>query len=212
MNRPLLHPGYVAESLCNNYRFQDILRDQLTCCNPASLSPQWHYETGLQYVCQLIPQYILEFVIIAERVRNVSWMQYRVILPSDEELMVALRDRGVPLSAGRTLLLLEKKVCELVTEKHHTRCFQQITTQVCLVVFQVWWGSYLRANFVPFGIRTFKYFLRYAYIVTGSLLVSARMRLHAPLDRWDLLRWVHTGRSDDLVVFISATPTRQRFH
>ena len=36
-------------------------------------------------------------------------MQQREIHPNDEELVVALSNRGLPLSTGRTLLLTEKK-------------------------------------------------------------------------------------------------------
>ena len=70
-------------------------------------------------VRQLIPKCILESVIIAERFRNISWMQQRAIRHNDEKLVVALSSRGLPLSAGRTLLLTKKKVCESVTEKHY---------------------------------------------------------------------------------------------
>ena len=53
--------------------------------------------------------YILESVIIAERFRNISWMQQRAFNTNDEELVVKLSNRGLPLTAGQTLLLTEKK-------------------------------------------------------------------------------------------------------
>ena len=48
---------------------------------------------------------------MSELFRNISWMQQRAIHRNDEELLVALSDRGLPLSAGRTMLLTEKKKC-----------------------------------------------------------------------------------------------------